>query len=36
MARDFRTAFLIDVIALAVPARRVISPGTLVFLRRAR
>jgi hypothetical protein len=36
MARHFGTAFSIDIYALAVSARRVISPGTLVFLRRAR
>jgi hypothetical protein len=36
MARHFCTTLVIDLTALAVAARRVISPGTLVFLRRAR
>ena len=36
MARHFCTEFFSDVTANAVVARRVISPGTLVFLRRAR
>jgi hypothetical protein len=36
MARHFCTAGFTDATALAVPARRVVSPGTLVFLRRAR
>jgi hypothetical protein len=36
MARRSSTAVSIDVTAITVAARRVISPGTLVFLGRAR
>jgi hypothetical protein len=36
MARVHNTSFFMNVTAFAVPARQLVSPGTLVFLGRAR